>query len=615
MSDELLPDYQRELATIRGHARRFGEAHPKIAARLGLDQGLSADPHVERMIQAFAYLTARVRHKLEDDFPEITESLLGVLYPHYRAPIPSMAVVQFELDPGQNQVATGHLVPRLTQLQTDPVHDNVCLFRTCYPVALWPIELTQASLAQAPVAAPNTRYSTQTLSIVRLVLECRDGAPPFGELALRSLRFFLNGLPQHVFRLYELILNNTLGVALAASAQDETPLVLDRSCLRPVGFERDEGMFPETARSLPGYRLLTEFFTFPEKYLFFDLTGLDAAALARFGNRLEVFLYVNEVAPDLEANVSTDTFRLGCTPVVNLYSLRAEAIPLSQTDFEYRVVPDVRRPLAHEVYSIDRVIATAPSGQEEEFYPFYSIKHARAGRTARAFWHATRRESDSGGDTNDSGTEVFLSLVDLGLEPVPLSGWTVDVTTTCLNRDLPHQLPFGGGQPRLQFSEGGALVSQITCLTKPSRTLRPAAKRGALWRLISHLSLNHLSLGDTTGEDSGEALREILKLYDFADSAETRKMLDGILQVRTRADVGRPTGAEAGVLCRGVEVSIQFDETAFSGSGLFLFASVLERFLALYCTVNSFVRLIATIKGREGELRRWQPRVGDQAVL
>ena len=198
------------------------------------------------------------------------------------------------------------------------------------------------------------------------------------------------------------------------------------------------------------------------------------------------------------------------------------------------------------------------------------------------------------------------------------AGWTLDVTTTCLNRDLPHELPFGGGQPRLQFSEGGALVSGISCLTKPTRTLRPAAKHGAMWRLISHLSLNHLSLADPAGgreQERAEALREILKLYDFTDSAETRRMLEGVLRVSTRPDVGRPQGASAGALCRGVEVTVQFDETCFSGSGLFLFASVLERFLALYCTVNSFTRFVATVEGREGELRRWQPRVGEQVVL
>jgi type VI secretion system protein ImpG len=188
----------------------------------------------------------------------------------------------------------------------------------------------------------------------------------------------------------------------------------------------------------------------------------------------------------------------------------------------------------------------------------------------------------------------------------------VDVETTCLNRDLPHRLPFGGGQPRLQISEGAALVKNITCLTPPTRTLRPALKQGTLWRLISHLSLNHLSLVDN--DDKANSLREILKLYDFVDSAETRKMIDGIMTIASRRVVGRVFGEGALAFCRGVEVTIKFDEDRFSGSGLFLFASVLERFLALYCSVNSFSKLIATTKGREGELRRWPPRMGEKIL-
>ena len=156
-------------------------------------------------------------------------------------------------------------------------------------------------------------------------------------------------------------------------------------------------------------------------------------------------------------------------------------------------------------------------------------------------------------------------------------------------------------------------MSRIVCLTPPTRTLRPALRRGALWRLISHLSLNHLSLVDNN--DQADALREILKLYDFADSAETRKTIDGILSVRSRRVVGRAGGDLMGTFCRGVEITVQFDEERFSGSGLFLFATVLERFLALYCSVNSFSKFIATIKGREGELRRWPPRMGEKVLV
>jgi type VI secretion system protein ImpG len=613
MSDALLPYYNRELSYVRRLAGQFAEAHPKIAARLRLGPDSSEDPHVERLIEAFAYLNARTRRKLEDDFPEITEALLGVLYPHYQVPIPSLAIVQFDLAPEQNGLTAGATLPRHTPLETEPIQGLPCRFRTCYPVTLHPIEVRAASLSRPPFTAPTAPHVAQAAAVLRLVLGCRAEAVSFADLAAPSLRFFLKGQPQHVYPLYELLFNHTLGVALANGASDPAPVFLDRECLRPVGFERDEGLLPYTARSFVGYRLLTEFFAFAPKFLFVDLAGLGNGVLRRAGNQLEVFIYLNRATPDLEQNLSADTFRLGCTPVVNLYRQRAEPIALTQTDYEYRVVPDARRPLAHEIYSIDRVTASARDGSEVEFRPFFSVKHAHQGRAGQTFWHAVRQPAETRDGLTDSATEIFLSLVDLEMQPAATTDWTVDVEMTCLNRDLPGRLPFGGDQPRLQLSEGGAVVGRITCLTPPTRTLRPALKHGALWRLISHLSLNHLSLVENS--DQADALREILKLYDFRDSPETRTMIDGVVAVQSRRITGRPRGQGTEAFCRGVEVTVRFDEEKFTGSGLFLLASVLERFLGLYCTMNSFTKLIATVKGREGELRRWPPRMGEQVLV
>jgi type VI secretion system protein ImpG len=612
MTDTLLPYYNRELSYLRRLGAEFATAHPKIAGRLRLGPEGSEDPHVERLIEAVAYLNARLRHKLDDDFPEITDALLGVLYPHYQVPIPSLAIVQFELDPGQNDLTTGTTLPRGAALETEPIQGEPCRFRTCYPVTLWPIEVRTASLLKPPFQAPVTPRSPQAAAVLRLVLACREPAQTFAALALESLRFFLKGQAQHVFPLYELLFNNTLEVALANSPDDPAPVLLDRDCIRPVGFERDEGLLPYPPRSFVGYRLLTEFFVFVEKFLFVDLAGLSQKVLGRAGNQLEIYFYLNRSLSDLERNLTVDTFRLGCTPVVNLYPQRAEPAEITHTEAEYRVVPNVRRPLAHEVYSIDRVTALGPDGEAEEHMPFFSVKHAAAGRDCTRFWHATRRQAESDGGHVDLGTEVYLSLVDLQFQPSAPAGWTLDVETTCLNRDLPHRLPFGGDQPRLQLAEGGALIAGISCLTAPTPTLRPALRRGALWRLVSHLTLNHLSLGEEG--DGAHALREVLKLYDFADSDETRRLIEGVLSVRSRRISAR-AGTAGDAVCRGMEVTVHLDEKRFTGSGLFLFACVLERFLGLYCTVNSFTKLIVTVEGRKGELRRWAPRMGEKVLV
>ena len=612
MSDELLPYYQRELTFIRKLGGEFAQAHPKIAGRLRIGADGADDPHVARLIESFAYLNARTRHKLEDDFPEITEAMLGVLYPHYLAPIPSAAIVRFSLDQSQSELTAGHAIESGSTLETEPIDGQPCRFRTCYPVTLWPIELKSAVCKGHPFAVPATRHAADTVAVVRLQLETFSPKLRFSQLSLGRLRFFLNGQSQYIHDLYELLLNNALGVIIAAAPDDKNAVVLHKDCLQPVGFERDEGLLDYSPRSFLGYRLLSEYFAFSEKFLFFDIAGLSAEVLSRIGNRLEIFIPLSRHLPDVEKNVTKETFQLGCAPVVNLFRQRAEPIALTQTRHEYRVVPDARRPLAHEIYSVDRVVATSPDHQEVEFLPFYSTKHGQDSRQDRAFWYASRRPAGFAGGQADHGTEVFLSLVDLDFQPAAPAEWTLDVETTCLNRDLPSRLPFGGGEPYLQLS-GGAALARVTCLTPPTATLRPALRHGTLWRLTSHLSLNHLSLVDS--DEGAEGLREILKLYDFADSAETRAIIGGILSIRGRRVVGRVGGDVAAGFCRGFELTLHFDEEKFTGSGVFLFAAVLERFLGLYSSINSFIKTIATTNKREEALHRWPPRAGDKRLL
>jgi type VI secretion system protein ImpG len=241
--------------------------------------------------------------------------------------------------------------------------------------------------------------------------------------------------------------------------------------------------------------------------------------------------------------------------------------------------------------------------------PFYSVKHAAAARSQRTFWHPTRRVA--GG--RDPGTEVFLSLVDLDFNPSVPADTVLSVETTCLNRDLPARLPYGGGHPYLQLVDPAQGVSSLHCITAPTPTIRPPMRNRALWRLVSHLSLNHLSISH---DDSGaETLREILKLYDFRDSSETRAAIDGILDINSRRGTARAPTADMGAFCRGLDVEITFDEQRFVSSGLYLLAAVLERFLALYGSINSFTRLTVKLHGRPGILRRWSPRAGDQELL
>ena len=602
--DLLLPYYERELTFFRQMGAEFAAKYPKIASRLLLEADRSEDPHVERLIQAFAFLASRIHHKLDDEFPEITDALLGVLYPHYLAPIPSMSIAQFVLDPDQGKLTSGHHIPRGSMLYSQSVNGSPCRFRTCYPVTLWPLEVASARFDAPDRVSP----SPKAAAVIRLELRCLGGTP-FTDLELNSLRFFLHGESPLVYALYELLFNNTCQVQFRPLEEQKgiKPIVLPARCLKTVGFGPDEGVLPYTPRSFLGYRLLQEYFAFPEKFLFFDLGELDRTVRARFRTGVEVLLFLDK-PPRLEQPINADTFRLGCTPIVNLFEQVAEPIRVTHAETEYRVVPDVGRQQATEVYSVDSVTSVSPYLPEPIiFEPFYSFKHATEREQQQAFWHTTRRPSPRKGDT---GTEVYLSLVDLNFRPTLPAIETLTLHITCTNRDLSGKLPFGGERGDLDL-EGAAPLSRIRCLKKPTETIRPSLRRGAQWRLISHLSLNYLSIC----EGGRDALQEILKLYDFSDSNVIRQQIAGITHVTSRRVVGRPTSMPWNGFCRGMEITLEFDEDRYVGSGVFLFASVLEKFFGLYGSMNSFTQLIAVTKQREEPLRRWLPRAGEQILL
>ena len=613
MSNELLPFYNRELAYFRRVAARFADVNPKIAGRLRIGPDSSEDPHVERLIEAFAFLNARIRAKLDDDFPELSDALLSILYPHFVAPIPSMAIVKLALDRRQAKLKGGYAIDRGAMLQTEPIDGAPCRFRTCYDLRVWPIEVVSARLDAAPFNSPAPPHGGDAVAAIVIKLRSLSTEVRFGDLEARSLRFYLGGLPQHTQHLYELLFDATLDMAIANAGGDPSPLLLPAENIKHVGFHRDEGLLPYSARSALGYRLLTEFFTFPQKFLFFDLVLPDREQLRDLGSEVEIFIHLGRSSVDLERNVSRSTFQLGCTPVVNLFPQRAEPIQLTQTETEYRVAPDSRRPLATEVYSIDEVTASSPAGEEHEYLPFYSVQHSTQRESRQKFWYADRRDAEPRQGVIDHGSEVYLNLVDLDFVPAPQSGWFLDVRTICFNRDLPNRLPFGGGQPHLSLSEGGGGVATIECLTAPTVTRRPPRKHGSMWKLISHLSLGHLSLVE--GEEGAEALREILALYDFTDSPDTRAMIAGVVEVESRRVTSRVAGPHGTAVCRGVEVEVQLDDDAFSDHSQFLFACVLDNFLAQYCSINSFAKLVVTAKRPGGLSRSWVPRSGERPVV
>jgi type VI secretion system protein ImpG len=607
MSDSLLPYYNRELVAIRRLAAEFAEANPKIAGRLRLAADSVDDPHVARLLEGVAFLAARVHHRLDDEFPELTDALLGVLYPHYLAPVPSCAVAQFQCQP---DLQAAYHVAAGVALDTEPVRGDTCQFRTAYPLTLWPIEIDSVRLSGLPLAAPANPEAAGAVAVLRIALKCAVPTGSFAQLGVDRLRFFLRGAANIALPLYELLCGHALSVAYADGPADPAPVIVPKAAITPAGFAPEEALLPWPARSFSGFRLLTEYFAFPEKFLFLDFDQLDGKTLVSGGNRLEIFVYLDRAVPELERTLGADALALGCTPVVNLFTQRCEPVPLNGSEIEYRVVPDARRPAAMEIWGIERVRETQPDGSQRPWRPFYRLTHGdpEAGEVG-GFYHIVRRDTAA----PLTGSEVYLAPHDPAFDTGQASEPTLSVDALCLNRDLPADLPFGGGHPRVQLVEGEAAVTRVLCLTAPTPTLRAPLRERGFWRLVSHLSLGHLSVAG--GQDGALALREILRLYDLRDSAETRAAVMALQSITARPGTARVPGARVGAFCRGMDVSLEFDARTWQVGGLYLLASVLDRFLALHATVNSFVRTSVVLRGRPGRAAAWPARAGARVLL
>jgi type VI secretion system protein ImpG len=604
--DELLPHYNRELEFLRRQAGEFAAAFPKVAGRLRLSAETADDPHVERMIEAVALLNARIRLKLEDEFPEIVEAVLNALYPHYLAPTPSMGVIQLRHAP---DLAEPYTVPRGAMIETEAVGGEPCRFRIAAPVTLWPVAVAYATLTGRPFRAPAAPQVAGAVAVLHLRLKCTGPDGSFAALQPDGLRVFLPGPFNRSLPLHALATNRLLGVAVACGPEDPDAVFLPPSAVSASGFDANEALLPWPARSLPAYRWLTEYFAFPDRFLFFQVNGLTARAVKGAGAEMDLYLYLSETDRDLERAVDATSFALGAAPVVNLFPQTADPFRLSGAQLEYRIVPDSRRPDALEIFSVQSVEAVAPDGRDSrKFLPFFGVDHG--GPESARYWYTARRPSAV---ARDRGTELFLSLVDRTASPAAPADWTATVETVCMNRDLPARLPFGGGHPRLALAEPASQVREVTALTAftPTRRRPPGAAR--LWRLLSHLNMNHLSISG--GADGAVALREVLRLYDVADAAETRAVIDSVLRVESRRGVARVSTPQGAAVVHGTEIELTLDGQGFPQGGALLFASVLERVMGLYSALNAYTRLTARLEGRSGTLRRWPARVGLKPLL
>jgi type VI secretion system protein ImpG len=686
MDKRLLRYYDTELQHLRGMGAEFAREFPKIAGRLGLEGFSCADPFVERLLEGVAFLNARVHLKLDAEFPRFTQALLETVYPHYLAPTPSMTMVQFNPVFDEPALAQGYRIPRQTQVKTlmGKGDQTSCVYSTAQDVTLWPIKIIEAKYYTRELASLEipqaTLASAGVKAGIRIRLQCTAGLK-FNQLSLDRLQFYIHGTPDQQGRLFEQIVGHTVGAAIQPTTRParwrevigtgtgtsgrNTPVTMR-------GFDDAEALLPYGPRSFQGYRLLQEYFAFPQRFFMFEVggggggEGLQPALKRAAETQLDLILLLNQADLNLENTIEAAHFALFCTPAVNLFPASADRIHLSDKLSEFQVIPDRTRPLDFEVYSVGKVLGIGAGNEVlQEFSPFY---RARDGEEGGAYFTLNRvprtassREQRGGSRSRYPGSEVYLSLVDSRNAPFQSELKQLAVSVYCTNRDLPLTVPVGRTDTDFTM-EAGAPVDSIRSISGQPTAPRPSYAEGdTAWRIISHLSLNYLSLTDAAAAESGAgeeqasssggnpakgtasggspprgaggvgatALRDLLRLYagpldsraaggsgggDAAEFLAIKRQIEGVKHIATRQVIRRVNKPGPISFARGLEVTVTFDEMNFEGTGVFLLGAVLERFFAKYVSINSFTETVIRTVER-GEVMRWPARLGMRHTL
>jgi type VI secretion system protein ImpG len=625
MDPRLLRYYNLELQHLRESGAEFARQFPKIAARLGMHGLEVADPYVERLLEGVGFLAARVQLKLDAEFPRFTQALLEIVYPHYLAPTPSMLVAQLKPDLNDTNLAPGPTVPRGSMMSAQGGREDAtsCEFRTAHDVRLWPIEIVSANyFSFAPDLPLNALPVAQRIrGGVRIRLRATGGLE-FSQLPLDRLLFYLAGRDDVANTLYELCLAAGVGaLVLPGKGSARWHEFLPPSAVRAAGFADDEALLPVTLRSFGGYRLLQEYFAFPQRYRFVEVTGLSRAIRRVEGDQLELVVLLGRGAATLESVVDASNVALFCTPAINLFHKRVDRIHVSDAVHEYHVVADRTRPLDFEIHALTDVVGHGVgTDSDQRFYPLYTAGSSDAARHQAAYY-TTRREprlvssaeQRRGSRSSYIGSEVFLSLVDPAHAPYDGDLRQLSIQALCTNRDLVLQMPIGSGMTDFVL-DMAAPVTGIRVISGPSRPHAPLADGAVSWRAISHLSLNYLSLAGASPEAAAAALRDLLHLYVADADVSARRQVEGIHAVQVQRVVRRLRGPGPLAFGRGLEITVLLEELAFEGGSAYLLGAVLQHYFARHVSINSFTETVLRSESR-GEVSRWVPQWGERQTL
>ena len=619
MDTRLLHHYNTELDFMREMGSEFARNFPKVAGRLGMEGLECADPYVERLLESFAFLTARVHLKIEEEYPKFCQHLLEIVYPDYLAPLPSMTVVQLQPDCSDTDLANGLNIERGTVLESGlgPNMQTPCEYRTAHDVELFPLTVVDADYlgTRAALAKLGIKPDRRVSAGLRISIEAAKGVD-VSDLKMKELPIFLGGSGTIPTALYEHILAGVCGLTIINGEKAERQVFsLNKENVCSFGFESGQALLNYQSRSFEGYRLLREYFSFPERFRFINFTGLDRVLSKCTGQRVDLVIHLENRNNDLENVIGKNNFIPFCVPAINLFPKRADRITLNDIDHEFHVLADRSRPLDYEVHQVLSVSGYGKHADErKKFLPFYGLNDDHIPSENSAFFAIHRksrllssRHHSSGARSGYLGQEVFISLVDSEEAPYSTELAQLGVTTMCSNRDLPMQIPLG--QKNGDFTlKVNAPVEKIRCVAGPTRPRTQVTSGDYAWRIINHLSLNFLSLIDENPDEGAAALRELLQLYSKGDTV-TERHINGLLTVSAKAVTRRLPIPGPISFGRGLEIRLVLDETAFEAGGMYLFGSVLTEFFRKYVSINHMTETVVFTDSKT-EVARWPVKTG-----
>ncbi|MEI8320566.1 MAG: type VI secretion system baseplate subunit TssF [Alphaproteobacteria bacterium] len=596
-SDLQLMYYQKEMSFLRQMGGVFAAKYPKIARRLSFTENQSADPHVERLLESFAFLSGYLQQDIDNQFPRLSSALLSILYPFLTNPIPPMSVAQFKPDT-QKPMTTSYPIPKHFSVFTEAYDGEICRFRTCYPIDLWPLDVSDVAMVKTE------KYdfgSSVTDHAYFMKISLKAQGTPLNKLDIKKLRFYINAHRTEANILYQLLFEEDHQIAVVGGG---TTKILGAGSIKQVGFSEDEAAIPTPANGHPAYGLLQEYFAFPKKYMFFDLEGLD---FSHCKDSVEIFIPVSSPEEAKGVAFSKNTFLLGCAPIINLFPRTTEPIRFDHKKIEYRLVPDYRREMTTEIYSLEKVFSSNLDAVEvQEIGPYFSYDHHSLQNKKTFFWFGRRTPSSN---PRVPGTDYMLSFVNWECKPELPSTEVVYARTLCTNRHLATMV---SGNTVLQEDEG-IPASSIICLHPPTVPIYPDKEGATQWQLISNLSLSYLSLSSET--ESLDALKEILKLYSVNESRDVDIEITRLLDMKCDQTVRRLGKDAWRGFTKGMAVTLTLDEGDSYSLGTFLFSAVLSHFLGLYTHINSFTELSIKKKHQEQIWKTWPAIAGTQPLL